>query len=82
MKSTILLMAAIILISAYQTKSSENQINNQNKVKMETNEKQEIKNLLFSYRDALSWGDVHKKVNKLAVITGDAIYKVCRGYLD
>ncbi|MDA2920213.1 hypothetical protein MYX76_12105 [Desulfobacterota bacterium AH_259_B03_O07] len=27
-------------------------------------------------------GDVHKKVNKLAVITGDAIYKVCHGWLD
>ncbi len=60
MKSTILLVAAIILISACQIKSSENLINNQNKGEMETSEKQEIKNLLFTYRDALNASDVSK----------------------
>jgi len=71
MKSTILLMAAIISISARQTKSSENQINNQNKVKMETSEKQEIKNLLFTYRDALNASDVSKV---LPLYTEDGIF--------
>ena len=52
MKRTILLLAAIISMSACQTKSSENQIDNQNKGEMETSEKQEIKNLLSTYRDA------------------------------
>ncbi len=45
MKRTILLMAAIISMSACQTKSSENQ---------------EIKNLLVTYRDALNASDVSK----------------------
>ncbi len=58
MKKTILLMAAIILIGAFQTKSSENQIDNQNKV--ESSEKLKIKNVLFSYRDALNASDVSK----------------------
>ncbi|MDA2921417.1 hypothetical protein MYX76_18320 [Desulfobacterota bacterium AH_259_B03_O07] len=71
MKSTILLMAVIISISACQTKSSENQINNQNKVKIETSEKQEIKNLLFSYGDALNASDVSKV---LPLYTEDGIF--------
>ncbi len=71
MKSTILLMAAIILISACQTKSSENRINNQNKGKMETSEKQEIINLLFTYRDALNASDVSKV---LSLYTEDGIF--------
>ncbi len=64
-------MAAIILISACQTKSSENQINNQNKVEMETSEKQEIINLLFTYRDALNASDVSKV---LPLYTEDGIF--------
>ena len=71
MKSTILLMAAIISISACQTKSSENQINNQNKGEMETSEKQEIKDLLFAYRDALNASDVRKV---LPLYTEDGIF--------
>ncbi len=71
MKSRILLMAAIILISACQTKSSENQINNQNKVEMETSEQQEIKTLLFTYRDALNASDVSKV---LPLYTEDGIF--------
>ena len=45
MKRIILLMAAIISMSACQTNSSDNQ---------------EIKNLLFTYRDALNASDVGK----------------------
>jgi len=45
MKRTILLIAAIISVSACQTNSSDNQ---------------EIKNLLFTYRDALNASDVGK----------------------
>ena len=60
MKRTILLLAAIISISACQTKTSEDQINNQNKAETETIEKQKIENLLFSYRDALNSSDVSK----------------------
>jgi len=71
MKSTILLMAAIISMSACQTRSSENQINNQNKVKIETSEKREIQNLLFSYRDALNASDVRKV---LSLYTEDGIF--------
>ncbi len=71
MKSTILLMAAIISISACQTKSSENQINNQKKEEMGTSEKQEIKNLLFTYRDALNASDVSKV---LPLYTEDGIF--------
>ncbi len=71
MKSRILLMATIILISACQAKSSENQINIQNKGKMETIEKQEIKNLLFTYRDALNASDVSKVIQ---LYTEDGIF--------
>ena len=56
MKRTILLMAAIISMSACQTKSSENQ---------------EIKNLLFTYRDALNASDVSKV---LPLYTEDGIF--------
>ncbi len=66
MKKTILLMAAIILIGAFQTKSSENQIDNQNKGEMETSEKQEIQNMLFAYRDALNASDVSKVLSLYA----------------
>ncbi len=71
MKRTILLLAAIILMSACQTKNSDNQINNQDKAKMETIEKQEIKNLLFTYRDALNASDVSKV---LPLYTEDGIF--------
>ncbi len=71
MKRTILLMAAIISMSACQTKSSENQIDNQNKGEMETSEKQEIKNLLLTYRDALNASDVSKV---LPLYTEDGIF--------
>ncbi len=56
MKRTILLMAAIISMSACQTKSSENQ---------------QIKNLLFTYRDALNASDVSKV---LSLYTEDGIF--------
>ncbi len=69
MKKTILLMAAIILIGAFQTKSSENQIDNQNKV--ESSEKLKIKNVLFSYRDALNASDASKV---LSLYTEDGIF--------
>jgi len=72
MKSTILLlMAAIISISACQRKSSKDQISNQNKGEMETSENQEIKNLLFAYRDALNASDVSKV---LPLYTEDGIF--------
>ncbi len=73
MKSTMLLIAAFFSICACQSKGSENQINNQNKgkIKMETNEKQEIKNLLFTYRDALNASDVSKV---LSLYTEDGIF--------
>ena len=71
MKSTILLMAAILSISAFQTGGSESQINNQDKAKMETSEKREIKNLLFTYRDALNASDVSKV---LPLYTEDGIF--------
>ena len=54
MKSTILLLAAILSISACKTKESENQNNEQ----LDTAEKQEIETLLFAYRDALNASDV------------------------
>ena len=69
MKKTILLMAAIILIGAFQTKSSENQIDNQNKV--ESSEKLKIKNVLFTYRDVLNASDVSKV---LSLYTEDGIF--------
>ena len=56
MKRTILLVAAILSMSACQTKSSD---------------KQEIKNLLFTYRDALNASDVSKV---LPLYTEDGIF--------
>jgi len=66
-----MLMAVIISISACQTKNSDNQINNQDKRKMEAIEKKEIKNLLFNYRDALNASDVSKV---LPLYTEDGIF--------
>lgn len=54
MKPAIILVAAIVSMNACQTKKSDNQINNQNKGKTETIEKQKIENLLFTYRDAIN----------------------------
>ena len=71
MKSTIILMAAVMLIGGYQAKSSESQINNQTGEEMETSEKQEIKTLLFTYRDALNASDVSKV---LPLYTEDGIF--------
>ncbi|MCH7962304.1 MAG: SgcJ/EcaC family oxidoreductase [Bacteroidetes bacterium] len=71
MKRTMLLLAAIILMSACQTKNSDNQINNQDKAKMESIEKQKIENLLFTYRDALNASDVSKV---LPLYTEDGIF--------
>ncbi len=71
MKPTILLMAAIISMNACQTESSENQIDNQKKGEMETSQKQEIKNVLFTYRDALNASDVSKV---LSLYTEDGIF--------
>jgi len=71
MKRTIFLLAAIISISACQTKNSDNQIKNQDKGKIETIAKQEIKNLLFTYRDALNASDVSKV---LPLYTEDGIF--------
>ena len=71
MKRTILLLAAIISIRACQTKNSEDQINNQDKAKMESIEKQIIENLLFTYRDALNASDVSKV---LPLYTEDGIF--------
>jgi len=71
MKRTMLLLAAIILMSACQTKNSDNQINNQDKAKMETIEIQKIEDLLFTYRDALNASDVSKV---LPLYTEDGIF--------
>jgi len=71
MKSTILILAAITLISACQANNSDDQINNQDKGEMEAIEKQEIKNLLFTYRDALNASDVSKV---LPLYTEDGIF--------
>jgi len=71
MKRTIFLLTAIISLSGCQTKNSDNQINNQNKGEIETIAKQEIKNLLFTYRDALNASDVSKV---LPLYTEDGIF--------
>ena len=71
MKRTIFILAAIISMTACQKKSSENKIENQNKGKMEANEKQKIKNVLFTYRDALNASDVSKV---LSLYTEDGIF--------
>jgi len=67
----IILLAAIVSMNACQTKKSDNQINNQNKGKTETIEKQKIENLLFTYRDALNASDVSKV---LPLYTEDGIF--------
>ena len=67
MKSTILLIAAIFSISACQTKESKNQ----EKEQLDTSEKQEIKTLLFAYRDALNASDVSAV---LSLYTEDAVF--------
>ena len=69
--SRILLIVAILTISACQTKSSENQTNDQTEGKIETDEKQQITNLLFAYRDALNASDVTKV---LPLYTDDGIF--------
>ena len=60
MKCTLLLMAAIISISACQTKNSESNTNDQSAVNVESSDKQEITSLLLTYRDALNASDVDK----------------------
>ena len=60
MKCTLLLMAAIISISACQTKNSESNTNDQSAVNVESIDKQEITSLLLTYRDALNASDVDK----------------------
>ncbi|MBN4061915.1 MAG: DUF4440 domain-containing protein [Flavobacteriales bacterium] len=57
MKKTAIIIAAIISMYSCQRQPSENQINLKNKEKMEI---QEIKKLLFTYRDALNASDVSK----------------------
>ena len=55
-----LVMALITGIIVSGHSKTENQFDNSNKTNMETNEKSEIKKLLFSYRDALNASDVDK----------------------
>jgi len=70
--SILLLLAVIISIGAWKSKSSEKQTDNQKKEnQMETSEKQEITNLLFTYRDALNASDA-KKV--LPLYTQDGVF--------
>ena len=71
MKKTVLVMAAIISMSTSQAQNLENQINIQTHEKMESNEKHEIKKLLFTYRDALNASDVNKV---LPLYTEDGIF--------
>ncbi len=71
MKNTVLVMAAIISMSTSQTQNLENQIHIQTHEKMESNEKHEIKKLLFTYRDALNASDVNKV---LPLYTEDGIF--------
>ncbi len=60
-RAILLLMAAVIAMSAYQAHSSENHVTTQTKEKeMETSAKQEITKLLFTYSDALNASDVSK----------------------
>ena len=71
MKHIILLLVVITSISACQIKNSDNKINNENKGKMEMNEKNEIKNMLLIYRDALNASDV---IKVLPLYTEDGIF--------
>ena len=60
-RAILLLMAAVIAMSAYQAHSSENHMTTQTKEEeMETSAKQEITKLLFTYKDALNASDVSK----------------------
>lgn len=71
MKKTVLVMAAIISMGTSQAQNFEKQINIQTQEKMESNEKNEIKKLLFTYRDALNASDVNKV---LPLYTEDGIF--------
>ena len=71
MKNTVLVMVAIISMSTSQAQNFEKQINIQTQKKMESNEKNEIKKLLFTYRDALNASDVNKV---LPLYTEDGIF--------
>lgn len=71
MKNTVLVMAAIISMSTSQAQNFEKQVNIQTQEKMESNEKNEIKKLLFTYRDALNASDVNKV---LPLYTEDGIF--------
>ncbi|MCZ6898601.1 MAG: SgcJ/EcaC family oxidoreductase [Bacteroidetes bacterium] len=71
MKKTVLVMAAIISMGTSQAQNFEKQINIQTQKKMESNEKNEIKKLLFTYRDALNASDVNKV---LPLYTEDGIF--------
>lgn len=71
MKKTVLVMAAIISMSTSQAQNFEKQINLQTQEKMESKEKNEIKKLLFTYRDALNASDVNKV---LPLYTEDGIF--------
>jgi len=71
MKKTVLVMAAIISMGASQAQNFEKQVNIQTQEKMESNEKNEIKKLLFTYRDALNASDVNKV---LPLYTEDGIF--------
>jgi len=71
MKKTVLVMAAIISMGASQAQNFEKQVNIQTQKKMESNEKNEIKKLLFTYRDALNASDVNKV---LPLYTEDGIF--------
>ena len=69
MKTTIFIMAAVI--SIYSCQPSQNQVNLKNNEIMETQAKQEIKKLLFTYRDALNASDVSKVI---PLYTEDGIF--------
>jgi len=71
MKKIVLVMAAIISMGTSQAQNFEKQINIQTQKKMESNEKNEIKKLLFTYRDALNASDVNKV---LPLYTEDGIF--------
>jgi len=71
MKNTVLVMVAIISMSTSQAQNFEKQVNLQTQEKMESNEKNEIKKLLFTYRDALNASDVNKV---LPLYTEDGIF--------
>jgi len=67
MKYTILLLVAIFLISACQSRESQSQ----NKEQLDSGEKQEIETLLFAYRDALNASNVSAV---MSLYTGDGVF--------